>query len=233
MSMISRLIVIITVVLIMGGIVFLGGEFIRRNHGNDSDKKSQVYSPSDHHNALNITLTSEKIGTKPVSISYDNQTNTDSNIRSLKKYYERRAYAGAPPVIPHEVDAEINRTQRCNTCHEKGGFVQKFNAHTPITPHPEFLNCTQCHVPAKGKTLFVQTEWKSVKTPKIKRPALPGSPPPMPHGKQLRENCLACHAGPAVPLEIRTTHPERENCRQCHVPRETQGVFKRQKVEDE
>ena len=31
------------------------------------------------------------------------------------------------------------------------------------------------------------------------------------------ENCVACHSGPAAVAEIRTKHPERANCRQCHV----------------
>ena len=38
----------------------------------------------------------------------------------------------------------------------------------------------------------------------------------MPHSLQNRENCLACHAGPAAPIEIKVSHPERSNCRQCH-----------------
>jgi nitrate reductase cytochrome c-type subunit len=45
-----------------------------------------------------------------------------------------------------------------------------------------------------------------------------GAPPTIPHPLQLRENCLACHAGPASRPEIRTSHPERARCRQCHVP---------------
>ena len=39
----------------------------------------------------------------------------------------------------------------------------------------------------------------------------------IPHDLQLRGNCLACHAGPAAVEEIRTAHPERTNCRQCHL----------------
>ena len=48
--------------------------------------------------------------------------------------------------------------------------------------------------------------------------ALEESPPVIPHQLQMRENCLACHAGPGAPKEIRVSHPERINCRQCHVP---------------
>ena len=43
------------------------------------------------------------------------------------------------------------------------------------------------------------------------------SPPPIPHGLQLRENCLSCHSGSGAPKDIATTHPERVNCMQCHV----------------
>jgi cytochrome c-type protein NapB len=45
---------------------------------------------------------------------------------------------------------------------------------------------------------------------------MPGSPPPIPHALQMRENCRACHAGPGAVAELRTTHPERVTCRQCH-----------------
>ena len=54
--------------------------------------------------------------------------------------------------------------------------------------------------------------------PEIKGAALEGSPPVIPHGLQMRENCLACHAGSAAPKEIKVSHPTRVNCRQCHVP---------------
>jgi hypothetical protein len=45
---------------------------------------------------------------------------------------------------------------------------------------------------------------------------MPGSPPPIPHALQMRENCRACHAGPGAVSGLRTTHPERVTCRQCH-----------------
>jgi len=45
-----------------------------------------------------------------------------------------------------------------------------------------------------------------------------GAPPRIPHALQMRGECLACHAGPGARVELRTTHPERVRCRQCHVP---------------
>ena len=152
---------------------------------------------------------------------------TDVVLRDLKTYYRRRSYAGAPPRIPHPVDVETAFTQSCNVCHAQGGFVPKFNAYAPVTPHPEYFNCMQCHVAQEAADSFSESLWVSVKAPALHRPELPGSPPPIPHTLQLRENCLPCHAGPAAPLEIRTTHPERVSCRQCHVPRDTGKEFVR------
>jgi cytochrome c-type protein NapB len=41
--------------------------------------------------------------------------------------------------------------------------------------------------------------------------------PPINHDLFFRGNCLACHSGPSAVAEIRTTHPERADCRECHV----------------
>lgn len=161
------------------------------------------------------------------AVPADPEPRTDIKVRDLKTYYSRRAYAGAPPFIPHEVDPHMRDTQSCNVCHEKGGFVTKYNAYTPRTPHPEYKNCLQCHVPATVDNLFKESEWVSVAPPDLHRPMLPGGPPPIPHSLQLRGSCLSCHAGPAAPLEIKTTHPERINCRQCHVPSDRGNVFQR------
>lgn len=161
------------------------------------------------------------------SLSPTMQPQQGVQTRALKTYYQRRAYPGAPPVIPHEVDPEIARTMNCNVCHANGGYTPKFNAYAPVTPHPQYQNCMQCHVESTVDSKFVATTWQSVPPPDIHRPALPGSPPPIPHTLQLRENCLSCHAGPSAVPEVRTSHPERVNCRQCHVPRTTDQIFSR------
>lgn len=140
--------------------------------------------------------------------------------RSLDEYYKNRAYHGAPPSIPHPVDEKQNIGENsCLKCHENGGFVAKYQAYTPVTPHPELVNCMQCHVAQTATSLFKAGDFAKVKAPKVGvNNALLTSPPAIPHQIQLRENCLACHAGPSAPKEIRVTHPERVNCRQCHVP---------------
>ncbi|MDW3196779.1 MAG: cytochrome c3 family protein [Cytophagales bacterium] len=153
----------------------------------------------------------------PGDIDYETMTVENPNRKSLTEYYDNRAYAGAPPVIPHPLLSEQGiGDQSCLQCHKNGGYVEEFKKFAPITPHPELINCKQCHVPVKTERLFAATQWTKSQHPELGRAALPGSPPPTPHDLQMRENCLACHAGPAAPREILVSHPERVNCRQCH-----------------
>ncbi len=137
--------------------------------------------------------------------------------RSLSSYYKNRAFNGAPPTIPHELLSEKGiGGKTCLQCHENGGYVNQFAAFAPVTPHPTFINCKQCHVPQKTKQFFVSSNWKRPDPVAINQSAMPGSPPVIPHELQLRENCLSCHAGPSAAKEIRIDHAERVNCRQCH-----------------
>lgn len=138
--------------------------------------------------------------------------------RTLAKYYDNRAFPGAPPIIPHSVLSKKGiGGNSCLQCHENGGYVSQFDAYAPISPHPEMFNCKQCHVPSKTSFDFKRSTWRKYPHPRLKNSALPGSPPVIPHTLQMRDNCLSCHAGPAAPSEIRVSHPERTNCRQCHV----------------
>ncbi|TQD36284.1 cytochrome c3 family protein [Haloflavibacter putidus] len=142
--------------------------------------------------------------------------------RSLDEYYTNRAYLGAPPSIPHPVKNERSLGgNTCIQCHKKGGFVPKFDAYAPITPHPEMINCRQCHVAEKTTSTFTSFAYSKPEPPKVgegANNAFPGGPPMIPHQLQMRESCISCHAGPSAPKEIRTTHPNRVNCRQCHLP---------------
>lgn len=139
--------------------------------------------------------------------------------RNLDDYYANRAYDGAPPTIPHRLISETGiGGQSCLQCHGKGGYVAQFEAFAPITPHPDYLNCKQCHVPAKTNNLFVASNFSRSKPKGKSRGVLDGSPPAIPHDLQIRGSCLSCHGGPSAPKEIRVTHPERVNCLQCHAP---------------
>jgi cytochrome c-type protein NapB len=139
--------------------------------------------------------------------------------RSTGQRAQARAYDGAPPTIPH--DAAIGA---CATCHDADGAAIDGIGVAPASPHGEaalgaMQRCRQCHVPVATRTVLVasrftglaQGPWKGSR-------AMPGAPPTIPHPLQLRGECLTCHAGPGARAEIRTSHPERTRCRQCHVP---------------
>ena len=144
--------------------------------------------------------------------SEDNQ-----GTRTLEQYYSRRAFNGAPPVIPHQIfDEKGFGGKGCLACHAEGEFIPMLKAYAPVVPHPELSNCKQCHVAKENVAPFRATSFVGEKPPAIHGSAMPGSPPPIPHSLDMRNNCLACHAGPSAPKEVRTTHPNRVNCRQCH-----------------
>jgi cytochrome c-type protein NapB len=78
--------------------------------------------------------------------------------------------------------------------------------------------CRQCHVVASTTSVMVASRFVGLpQGPWRGERGTPGAPPTIPHPLLLRDDCLACHAGPAARAEIRTPHPERERCQQCHV----------------
>jgi cytochrome c-type protein NapB len=162
--------------------------------------------------------------------------------RRLAWYRSLRAFSGAPPRIPHGLTAEEFRLTRCESCHVRGGYVARFGKYAPLTPHPEYRDCLSCHVPDGSKVgigfpnpadpvvcgqchpvpevrfaEFAPLDWQPAEWPGVGQRALPGAPPLIPHGLDSRNNCLACHGGPGAVEEIRTRHPERASCLQCHV----------------
>ncbi|MBW2368039.1 MAG: cytochrome C [Deltaproteobacteria bacterium] len=150
-----------------------------------------------------------------------------STERTLSDYYARRQYAGSPPEIPHPLAEEWGQKIACLTCHVKGGWTEELKRHTPLTPHPEQTSCRQCHLKAGTDQLFREIDWLSVPPPRLGRSYLPGAPPPIAHDLQMRENCIACHVGPGAVVTIRTEHPSRGYCRQCHVPDVPVAPFQR------
>ena len=139
--------------------------------------------------------------------------------RTLAAFYARRASLGAPPVIPHPVEERDASGKTCLACHGDGGWAPRFEAYTPVTPHPELTSCRQCHVPLAGSESGMRGSTSTgqiTQPPALRGGVMPGSPPPIPHGLEMRENCRACHAGPGAVDALRTTHPERVSCRQCH-----------------
>lgn len=139
----------------------------------------------------------------------------------------RRAYDGAPPVIPHQ-----NFGADCMSCHNRHGLEVEGVGFAPPMPHQvtaglsDISRCVQCHVFVETDEEFKENEFVGLQQDLRSGDRLHAmAPPVMPHAVQMRENCLACHTGPAAREEIRTSHPERERCQQCHVPSTTSGTF--------
>jgi cytochrome c-type protein NapB len=152
----------------------------------------------------------------------------DGAVKSAASFRaDRRAYDGAPPTIPH---ASFGMT--CSACHNPLGQSVAGVGFAPASPHDgtdvtgRTQRCTQCHVFATTDDVFVASEFAGLPQDlKAGGRATPGAPPTIPHRILMRENCLACHDGPGIREEIRTSHPERRRCRQCHVPVTSRGRF--------
>ncbi len=136
----------------------------------------------------------------------------------LETRESRRSFYGAPPVIPHR----IGKTDReCLNCHTE---PKEFMGHvSPPSPHPELVNCTQCHVRGNGpeifkKTVTIKTNWLAITEPKMGSRNHPFAPPTVPHRLHMRDNCAACHNQSHPNTDIRVNHSQRKNCMQCHVP---------------
>lgn len=159
----------------------------------------------------------------PKQASYDlfaeiKPSEADKELSSRQRT-SRRAYNGAPPIIPH---SEHNTSDSaCYACHSNG--MQMAGLKASVMSHPFLANCTQCHAPPPPAPFQrfdseVATSFVGLPAPKMGQRAYPGAPPTIPHSQWMRENCLACHGGPNGWAGMESTHPWRTNCVQCHAP---------------
>jgi len=169
------------------------------------------------------TLVSRKDGVDALSGPVVGGVVSDAERRNaVERRAERRAFDGAPPVIPHPVDAISSAN--CRVCHATGLVIREVTA--PRMSHPEMGNCTQCHVPQQGLALRAEeaNESRGFVNEFVGRAssgrgtrAWPGAPPTVPHSFWMRQDCTSCHGPTGLP-GLRTSHAERQLCTQCHVP---------------
>jgi cytochrome c-type protein NapB len=150
------------------------------------------------------------------------QTRFASETELRAKRESRRAYDGAPPIVPHPIAQ--NSAAVCMQCHTEATIIGDVVA--PAISHPTYTSCTQCHVSSEGLgsrwntaefDLHTGNRFAGDHEKKIAEQAYPDSPLTIPHTLHMRQNCLSCH-GELGTSPIRTTHPERTSCLQCHVP---------------
>lgn len=131
----------------------------------------------------------------------------------------RRAFNGAPPVIPHPVENTTDAA--CYACHGKG--VKIGGRKASVMSHQFLGNCVQCHAPMapspfQNLDAEVESRFVGLPAPKQGERAYRGAPPTIPHSRWMREDCNACHGGPNGWAGMESTHPWRTNCTQCHAP---------------
>ncbi|MBM4396280.1 MAG: hypothetical protein FJ087_11375 [Deltaproteobacteria bacterium] len=136
-----------------------------------------------------------------------------------------RAYDGAPPVVPHPADERSSAA--CLACHGSGMRVADRTA--PVMSHEPRSQCLQCHaggVRTRPGTeeVTVANAFSGLASAGPGARAWEGAPPTIPHGTWMREDCASCH-GVAGLEGLRTTHPARKICTQCHVPAATPLPF--------
>lgn len=141
----------------------------------------------------------------------------------------RRLFDGAPPTIPH---APIGAS--CTQCHNERGMDVPGLGFAPPSPHEltpgmsALSRCHQCHVHALESAEFVANTFAGIEQDLRRGERLyDGAPPVVPHARSMRENCSACHDGPAAREQIRCSHPERTRCDQCHVSSADESEFAR------
>lgn len=162
----------------------------------------------------------------PRPVDYDlfgevRPSETDKQVSSQLRS-SRRAYNGAPPIIPHGV--QDTNDAACYACHAQG--MQIGGRRASAMSHAYLANCTQCHAPPAPPPFAdvdneVATNFVGLPAPLRGQRAFPGAPPSIPHSQWMRENCLACHGGPYGWPGMESTHPWRSNCTQCHAPSAT------------
>jgi cytochrome c-type protein NapB len=139
----------------------------------------------------------------------------EDRTEALSLRAELRAFPGAPPTIPHEI--EQRSSVDCLRCH--GDSPQADEKGAPKVPHAFLTSCTQCHVEQESEALFgdplAPNGFAGMAAPPGGARAYVGAPPLVPHATLMRSNCLACH-GPFGLAPLRTSHPQRQNCLQCH-----------------
>ncbi len=127
-----------------------------------------------------------------------------------------RLSAYAPPVIPHDIE-----DTPCLDCHSQNDMD------IPVIPHREISNCRQCHIPQSYVPLFRKNRFRDVSEPVVLTRLYKEAPPLIPHRVFMRENCLACHGKTSRKDVIDTPHPERLNCRQCHIEQKDVKPFRK------
>jgi cytochrome c-type protein NapB len=158
------------------------------------------------------SLAEEALPVKPLPVASPEQ-----RAQAVAQRKTHRAYDGAPPTIPHEIDQR--EVPGCLACHGEG--MKLGTRVAPKISHAPDQSCTQCHVVGDSPRPLARYKdlpgngFVGLASAGNGARAWPGAPPTMPHPTLMRTDCASCH-GPKGPPGLRTSHPDRQNCQQCH-----------------
>ena len=177
-----------------------------------SDVPGAIFGPTAHRTASLTTIPQPAY-----ELMAEVKPNETEKLQSLNERSARRAYNGAPPVIPHAV--EKTNDAACYACHGQGIRVEQRIARK--MSHSFLANCTQCHAsppakPFEAMDLNVENRFVGAAAPLAGTRAYPGAPPVIPHATWMRSECLSCHGGRTGWSGMQSSHPWRSACVQCH-----------------
>lgn len=192
-----------------------------RGPGLPARSYSELREGSTHPNQeIYTTARSTLIGLLPSLGDPVAQRTPEDAARALAKRHLARAFDGAPPTVPHRMDprAEPN----CLVCHEQGAKIGALIA--PMLSHAPFSNCVQCHVERVSPQVVAAlvegdnfaNGFEPLEFGGRGSRAWQGAPPVVPHSSFMRQRCESCH-GVTGALGLKTPHPARQACTQCHV----------------
>lgn len=144
-------------------------------------------------------------------------TDERAKLRSLAERSSRRAFNGAPPVIPHAIARTDDAA--CVVCHGDGAIIGQLVANS--MSHGLLTNCLQCHAapppqPFAHLEQAAENSFVGLPAPTSGAREYSDSPPVIPHSTWMRERCLSCHGGATGWPGLAVTHHWRTNCMQCH-----------------
>ncbi|WP_018969500.1 hypothetical protein [Rubritalea marina] len=237
----------ISIVLFVVVIVSVSGFFMEMRHSSQDDVGNRIWLDLEVVDDSNVVVPSDRTAPTYQNIPSDLFKNNAQWVNHLNKltrvshnHHEmpvltkeereeavmrrqsRRAYDGAPPVIPHAISTRD--TQSCVSCHSPGRPVLMAGKVSPVMSHEYLPNCIQCHAPSVKKDFMTHEAMYGLSVENVfggKSSAGKGerafaqAPPVMPHPVHMRQNCMACH-GEGRANAIQTSHPQRQNCMQCH-----------------
>jgi cytochrome c-type protein NapB len=176
-----------------------------------------------HYSEMTATRRTDRSGTQLSTLKStmeplaEMRISPEEKLVALEQRARNRAYNGAPPTVPHAIDHQSDAS--CVACHQTGAVTASLRI--PRMSHAFLANCTQCHVESQPRhlpaTVFRENLFAGLPAPTAGPRAFPGAPPQIPHTTWMRSDCMSCH-GYEGRQGIRTTHPWRSNCLQCHTP---------------